>query len=102
VAPYDIATARYIIEGISSPEANVRKGATFAAYNFALNVTKSDDEAVVYFVTGLGSYLTEPKDKLESYEFLSVVLSTGTILYGHLNLVSLFRKSFKGDLNKFR
>ncbi len=79
---------------------------------------KGEDEASVVFVSGIANYLKAPLDgmivfsfvffsqfftpqALDSYEFLSLLLSLGTIFYGHLKLVSLFR-SFKVDLEKFR
>lgn len=104
---------------MNSDQVQVRKGAAFAAYNFALAMQKKgEDEASVVFVSGIANYLKAPLDgmivfsfvffsqfftpqALDSYEFLSLLLSLGTIFYGHLKLVSLFR-SFKVDLEKFR
>ena len=102
IPPRDAATARLLVAGIQSPELQVRKGAAFAAYNFALAMQqKGEDEAGVIFVSGVGHYLRAPADALDSYEFLSVLLSLGSICYGRVHLVSLFR-SLKLDLRPFR
>jgi hypothetical protein len=100
--PLDTATARMLVAGVQSPELQVRKGAAFAAYNFALAMQQQgEDEASVIFVSGVGHYLKAPNDAIDSYEFLSMLLSLGTICIGHVKLISLFR-SFKLDLRPFR
>ncbi len=101
-APLDTSTSRLLVAGVQSSELQVRKGAAFAAYNFALAMQKrGDDEASVIFVSGIAHYLKAPSDTVDSYEFLSLLLSLGTIFFGHLKLVSLFR-GFKVDLARFR
>lgn len=102
--PIDTATARFIVEGLASEEANIRKGAAYAAYNFAVALSKrqDDDEASTILVLGIAGYLKQPKDALHSFEFLSVILSLGTALYGRVALVGVFRSQYKEDLARFK
>ena len=99
-APSDVIFGRLIVSGLNSAEINVRKGATFAAYNFALALTAmtGEDEAAVILVAGLAQYLKTQNDSKDSYEFLSAILATGSLLFCHSVLVAEFRKIFGTDL----
>lgn len=104
--PLDAAAAKCLAASLVSDNAAVRKPAAFAAYNFACALQKrpNEDDAAMVFVSGLAAYLNRPLDPRDSYEFLSALLSLGTVLYGHAELVLLLLRDNvnKIDLEGFR